>query len=298
MRRNLIKRGHKIGLEIGRDRIAGAVIEQQGKSCKLISAFYREVSDPEQQICAKEITRCIEDNQLIGKEVGLVLDDPSLYLRHLAVPRSLMEESENQLKWYMEQFLPYPVSKAAYSHHNCGVSFGINDLIIVGVVFSEAINQVIAVLDQSGTRLSKIDTVPFAMQRLFHANYDAEPDNCTGIFDFAANHGYGMVLKGKKIMIARRFVLVRSGGKGVPEAIEDTLRSFEMQFPQDVVSRVCITARSQIEHAVQELVKAISKVEVEQIDPGRRIDTGAIDQELLPQTIAAIGAALDHERAD
>jgi hypothetical protein len=291
-----IKRNHKIGLEVGGDRIAGAVVQQQGRGIKLVDAVCLYNDTPGKKFSTEQIGQFVEDHQLIGRDMVLVLDDPSLYLKQLAVPKSLMEKSDNELKWYLEQFLPYPVARAAQSHYDCGVEFGAGDLIIVGVVFREVVDAIIKALQEAGASISKIDILPFTLGRLYNANYDVPDDGCTGLFDFNNDHGYGTVMKGTEIMTARRFSLHRSDGGSFAKAVEDTLRSFEIQFPQEIVDRVYVTARSPINHAGEELIRKSSCVEVEKIDPGRRIEIKDINDEVLRHATTAIGAALEDTR--
>lgn len=292
-----IKRNHKIGLEIGVDRIAGAVVQQQGRGIKLVDAVYLHNDPPGKKFSTEQIEQFVAEHQLIGREMVLVLDDPSLYLKQLAIPRSLMAKPDSELKWYLEQFLPYPVARASQSHYDCGVEFGTSDLIIVGVVFREVVDIIIGALHEAGARISKIDILPFTLGRLYNANYDVQ-DGCTGLFDFNTTHGYGTVMKGNAIMTARRFSLRGSDGSSFADAIEDTLRSFETQFPQEIVERVYVTARSPIDHAEEELIRKRSCVEVEKIDPGRRIEINDIDAEVLRHATAAIGAALEDARPE
>ena len=288
----VIKRNHKIGLEIGVDRIAGAVVQRQGRGIKLVDAVYSRNDMPGKKLSTEQIEQFVAEHQLTGREMVLVLDDPSLYLKQLAIPKSLMEKPDSELKWYLEQFLPYPVARASQSHYHCGVKFGISDLVIVGVVFREVVEIIIGALHEAGACICKIDILPFTLGRLYNANYDAQ-DGCVGLFDFNTAHGYGTVMKGNTIMTARRFSLHRSDRSSFADAIEDTLRSFETQFPQETVARVYVTARSPLDHAGEESIRKRSCVELKKLDPGRRIEFNDIDAEVMRHATAAIGAALE-----
>ena len=293
-----IKRNHKVGLEIGVDRIAGAVVQQQGRGIKLVDAVYSYNDTPGKKFSTGQIEQFVAEHQLIGREMVLLIDDPSLYLKQLTVPKSLMEKSKNELKWYLEQFLPYPGARSAQSHFECGVEFGMTDLIIVAVVFRDVVDKIIGALHDTGARVSKVDILPFCLGRIFSANYDLLEESCTGLFDFNNRFGYGTVLKGTNIMTARRFSLHGSEKNSFAGAIEDTLRSFEVQFPQETVERVYVTARSPVDDAGEESIRQTSSVDVEKIDPGRRIEIKDIDDEVLRHTTAAIGAALGDIRSE
>jgi len=289
-----MKRNQKTSLEIAPNYIAATVLHHQSSRIKLLKAAYQERPQPADRISAEELKAFFSANQLRAKEVTVALDDPSLYIRQLTVPRNLLRESEQNIKWYFEHFLPYSISKAALSHHICDVGWGSRALVIMATVFRETLDAILEELENAGVRVKKIDIVPFALHRLFCANYELPKERCAGIFDLGSGYGFGAILKGGNIVMARKFMIRQQQyQENIIKAIDETLRYFEDQFARDVVESLYFTGRSGIDSDTKHRLEERLKIEVAAIEVDRKIETEDVDRKLLQKVEVALGTALD-----
>jgi type IV pilus assembly protein PilM len=184
-----------VGLSIGSSSIKLVELKRSGKQWKLL--HFGIVQLPEDAIVNREIVNhiAVVDNlktltnqlKLKTRNVCTAISGTSLIIKRMSLEIPNARETQDQVFWEAEQYIPFDVSEVVMDYHVISrTKEGSTDALLVAVKRS-VLDSYVGCIADSGLKAKIVDVDFFALQNAYEANYPASAAEAVALVDIGAS---------------------------------------------------------------------------------------------------------------
>jgi type IV pilus assembly protein PilM len=212
-----------IGLDIGARWVK--LVQYSADGQRLIDAARAEIVRTGDETTPEELRRAIEKAQqgrsFVGREVVVCLDDRQLFLQNIRIPKSSPEEMARLVQQEATGRLPYKVEETEFRFLEAADVRQFDSVlreVIVLACHRPALEQFLALIEQTGMRPVAIDVEPLALLRAGISQFRRDADR--GSRTMFAHVGYrrtlAVVAQGDDPLMIK---IIELGGKHLDDAV-------------------------------------------------------------------------------
>jgi len=217
---------------------------------------------------ANELRELLQSNGIRPGDVRIVFDAQPVSVTTLSVSRSRVDEMSDGSMWFGEKHSPIPGDRASV---NCRICEGKSkDAVTVILVATDKhkVNDVLSVLNAARIKVSKMDIVPFALERLYLRQVDHKDENTAAVVGLGETNVSVLMLNGPYTQFVRYFrIFPNMDRKDFVERLTHTFRGYCDQYPLAVIEKIYFYRMADIFPSTEVEVKKSMGVEVRLLDP-------------------------------
>ena len=173
---------------------------------------------------AKALRTLINRNKIKQKQCAIAISGFSVIVKRLSLPNQTEEELSNNIRWEVEQHIPYNYNEVVYDTVILGRNPNQNTMDILLVASKrEVVNDYISVAKEAGLDVKVVDVASFALQNMVETVYGditTAEGVCTGIVNVGAFNTSMTMMVGGITTFTREMTI---GGNQITEEIQKKL---------------------------------------------------------------------------
>ena len=251
-----------VGIDIGSSAIK--LVEAEKKRGGWVIRSFTSITLPEDTIVDGEIVNhaaVVEALKLLIKEassrtklVCTSVAGSSVIIKHIAIPKTVPKELEDQVYWEAEQYIPFDMKEISLDFEVVQEEGpdGKMDVLLVAAK-KDFIEKRLATLKDAGLEPEVLDVDVIALANTFWNNYEMTPDNAVVLVDIGASLTKINIVSDSTTLFTRD---VAVGGKNLTQEIQNKLG---ISFQEAEVLKIDACSTGQIPEEVLPLVNSISE---------------------------------------
>ncbi len=146
----------------------------------------------------------LESRNITTRDVVIGLAGRDVIIKRIVMDRLSEAETRENIKWEAEQYVPFDINEVSLDFDVVNPNFSENEQEVVLVAAkNELINNLSTLLKDLNLNPVVIDTAAFALQNAYEYNYQANPEESTGLLNIGAGMTVINVVKGNSSLLAR-----------------------------------------------------------------------------------------------
>jgi len=225
-----------------------------------------------------EVASVLDARQFRGRTVVAIVDHPSAFLSTFDLAEGFSEELSASIKWYAEQYVPYPIDQAALDFRLRESPYGGQTTVQLMAVENAVLATVMELLPPKRIKVRQIDGVPYALSRLYHtltAGMEAAFDPSSGrgsppepavLVHASGASGYVVVTRNGVVETMRHVRLGDGSVIALAGKVRETCLHYEVHHPTQSVQAAYATPTTLAADGAQAALSSELGVEVEALD--------------------------------
>ncbi|MBN1918215.1 MAG: pilus assembly protein PilM [Verrucomicrobia bacterium] len=209
-----------------------------------------------------ELASVLDVRQFRGRAVVVVVDHPSVFLSTFDLAEGFTDELSTGIKWYADQYVPYPVDQAAVDFHVQRSPYAGQVTVQLIAIENAVLAAVMELLPPKRVKVSQIDGVPHALSRLYRslaaatkASGEAEagqesPLEPAVLVHASGARGYVVVTCDGVVETMRNVRLSDGSVLALADKVRQTCLHYEVHHPTQSVRAVYVTPATLADGAV------------------------------------------------
>ena len=146
----------------------------------------------------------LTENHLAGMQAACSIEDPSLKIRRVELPKMPESDLKEALRWQLRNVVEGPVADyvVRYSHLGNGGETKRCDLVAYAIR-RQSVQNYIQLLKRVGLRPVVVEPASVSLLAIFEQIHGSEPGKFYGLVDFGANHTIFAVIGDGKLFYSR-----------------------------------------------------------------------------------------------
>ncbi len=216
----------------------------------------------------EEIAAVLDPRQFSGRETAVVVDHPSVFLSTFRLAAGFTDELSTSIKWYAEQYMPYPVDQAAVDFQVQDSPYGGQKTVFLVALQKAVLEKVMVLLPPRRVKLRRIDAVPYALYRLYRTLVAdrGEPVEPAVVVHATGSSGYVLVTHHGRIEAVRHVRLGEGLVVSLAEKVRQTCQYYEVHHPTESVRAAHATLPTLAADGVCEGLAEELGIEVQALD--------------------------------
>ena len=217
----------KIGLDIGSYSIKVVQLDGTGRGYHLMKAGYKEFQQPlsitddkvKGSLIISALDQLWKDLKIKNKKVSLCVSDPSIYSRHITVPRVAENDLVEAVKWQAEKYAPFSMENAVVDFQVLESSSkkGQDQMeIVIVAARGETIQRYLSILEAVRLVPSVLGVAPFVIIKSYLHSCPVDEKEIVAIIDIGGLTTSVTIMKGKHLQFVRYIDL---GGSDLTRAV-------------------------------------------------------------------------------
>ncbi len=295
-----------VGVEIGPESLRVARVQTSAKGIHV--QHVAEASFPDgatlmsldASSLSDEVAAALDPRVFAGREVVVVVDHPTVVLSAFRLAAGFTDELSSSIKWYAEQYMPYPVDTAVVDFQVEDSPYGGQKAVLLVSIQRAVVDKIMELLPPKRVKLRRIDAVPFSLHRLYRALVAARDDapEPAVVVHESGSSGYVLVACAGRMGIVRHVRVDTEGGVSFAEKVQQTCRHYEFHHPTERVQAAYATPSTLAVEGVRERLADELGLEVRALDVASiatlagRSDAADPDGRWAETFSLAVGAAI------
>ena len=215
-----------------------------------------------------DIAALLEARQFRGRATVVIVDDPSAFLSTFDLAEGFTDELGASIKWYAEQYVPYPVDQAAVDFRVQDSPYGGHKGVQLIAIDVAVLAKVMELLPPKRIKVQRVDGVPHALSRLYALLVAATgPAPAPAVLVHACGaSGYVVVTCGGVVETMRHVRLGVDAAVSLADKVRQTCQHYEVHHPTETVQAVYVTPATLARDGVQAGLGAGLGIEVKALD--------------------------------
>jgi Tfp pilus assembly PilM family ATPase len=261
-----------VGIEINAQGIRMARVHVSAKGIRVQQAAHAafppalSLSSLDPGSLPGEIAALLDARQFGGRETAVVVDHPSVFLTMFRLAAGAADDLSTSIRWYAEQYLPYPVDQAALDYRSEDSPRGEHKTVFLVALHKTVLDKVMALLPPKRVKLRRIDTVPYAAHRLYRALTDGAAQEPAVLVHAARSSGYVLVTNERRIEVVRHVRLAEGLVASLAEKVRHTCHHYELHHPTESIRAAWATLPTLAFEGMREGLAEQLGVEVQALD--------------------------------
>jgi len=248
----------------------------------------------------KEVAALLDLRHFSGWETAVVVDHPSAFLSVFRVAAGFTDQLKTGIRWYAEQYVPYPVDQAALDFRVQDSPYGGQKTVFLVSLQKAVIDKVMELMPPKRMKLRRIDGVPYALHRLYQVLVaeSREPAEPAVIVHEVGRSGYVLVTKAGRVETVRHVRLGEGLVVSLAAKAHQTCQYYETHHPTESLRAAYATPSALAIEGMREGLAEELNVEVFSLDlascatfAGAKGESESA-KELAEKYSVAVGAAL------
>jgi len=228
------KRSHLFGLDIGSSSLKLAELKKTSRGYQLVHAGMAplppdaivEGAIMNASAVVEAIRALLAEHKPTTRNVATSVSGHSVIIKKISLPAMSREELAQSIQWEAEQYIPFNIHDVNLDYqilpHQPGSDQEGSDQMSVLLVAAkkDLVEDYTALLREADLRPVVIDVDSFAVQNMYEANYESEPDELIAMFNMGASVTNINVFKGGISLFTRD---IHFGGNQFNEEIQKDL---------------------------------------------------------------------------
>jgi Tfp pilus assembly PilM family ATPase len=241
-----------VGVEIGQESLRVARVQTSAKGIQVQQVA--EASFPDgatltslnASSLSDEVAAALEPRVFAGRDVVVVVDHPTVVLSAFRLAAGFTDELSSSIKWYAEQYMPYPVDTAVVDFQVQDSPYGGQKTVMLVSIQRSVVNKIMELLPPKRLKLRRIDAVPFSLHRLYGAvvAVDGDPADPAVVVHASDSSGYVLVASGGQVRAVRHVRVDEESGVPLAEKVQQTCRHYEFHHPTEHIQAAYATLRT------------------------------------------------------
>lgn len=215
-----------------------------------------------------DVAAALDPRQLANREIVVVVDHPSVVLSTFRLAAGFTDELSASIKWYAEQYVPYPVDTASVDFHVQDSPYGGQKAVLLVSIQRAVVNKIMEMLPPKRFKLRRIDAVPYALHRLYGTlvAQQGEPPEPAVVVHAAGSSAYALVVRAGQTAVVRHVRLGDGDGLLLAEKVQQTCRHYEFHHPTERIQAAYATVPTLAAEGVRERLSNELGIEVRALD--------------------------------
>jgi len=212
------------------------------------------------------VAGALDWRQFGGRDAVVVVDHPSAMLSTFRLAAGFIDELSTSIRWYAEQYVPYPLEQAAVDFRTQDSCYGGQKTVFLVALQKAVLGKVMALLPPKRVKLRRIDGVPYALYRLYRRLAGDGAVEPAVVVHGHGPSGYVVVTKEGRIEAVRHVRLAEGFAMSLADKACQTCQFYEMHNPTERVRAAYATAATLACDGVREALTSELGVEVHALD--------------------------------
>jgi len=216
----------------------------------------------------KEVAAMLDPRYFSGWETTAVVDHPSVFFSVFRLAAGFTDELKTGIRWYAEQYVPYPVDQAAVDFQVQDSPYGGQKSVSLVVLQKAVVGKVMELMPPKRVKLRRIDGVPYAVHRLYQVLVAGEGElvEPAVVVHAPGSKGYVFVTNRGRLEPVRHVRLGRGILVSLPAKVRQTCQYYEAHHPTESIRAVYATLPTLAIDGVREALAAELGLEVRALD--------------------------------
>jgi len=215
----------------------------------------------------EELAAVLQPRFLGRCDTSVVMDHPSVFLSTFRLAAGFTDDLKSSIKWYAEQYVPYPVDQAAVDYRVQASPYGGQKTVCLIALQKAVLHKVIELLPPKRVKLRRIDGIPYSLYRLYRLLASEQTEEPAVVVHANDASAYVLVVKDGGIRALRHVRL----GTGIVVSLADKVRRtcqyYEVHHPAESICAAYVTLPTVAIDGMMEGLAEELGVKVHVLDP-------------------------------